>query len=135
MYLWHNCNKQECHTIVFRHNLWYNCDKQEYHNFPLYKGLFICNLWHKYDQYECHNITRRVRNFQLQQKHSYVPFLLETLSMTKLIWSTISIISPIIFQIRARIITISQEKVNEHVFPKSKISNKMFQERLTCMIS
>ena len=42
--LWHNCDEQECHIIVFMGNLWYNCDKQEYHNFSLYKRLFIGNL-------------------------------------------------------------------------------------------
>ena len=64
-------------------NMWY-CDKQEYHNFTLYKRLFTGDLWHKYDQYKCHNIARRVNISNYNQKHSYLPFLLDTLKMTNL---------------------------------------------------
>ena len=51
--------------------------------------------------------------------------LLKTVKMTTFIQSTIKIISAIIFQIKTMNVKISQEKVNEHAFPRAKISNKM----------
>ena len=38
--LWHNCDKQRCHTIVFMGDMGYSCDEQKYHKFALYKRLF-----------------------------------------------------------------------------------------------
>ena len=40
--LWHDHDKQECHTIVCRNDLWCNCDKQEGQGFFI-SSQVICD--------------------------------------------------------------------------------------------